>query len=368
MRFRRHCVTVNGMPTRFDLAAAAVLLVVSQVEVWAFGIAGGGVVAATCLGAIAVLSAWRTRLPLASTAAIFGAAFACAAWSGTPGSATFAVADLLAFYRIGTLRDRRRSYVGLAGGLLLGIPMTDHISFNKYLAVAVGSFGVPWLVGTVRLRQQRAHELERERDRAVEQERVRLARELHDLVSHNVGMIVVQAGAGDVLLDREPERAREALHAIEAGARDALLELRRLLGLLRESGEAELAPQPTLSRLDELVDRVRNAGLDVALRIEGRPQPVDAAVDLSAYRIVQEALTNVLKHACATRAEVVVRRHGDGIEIEVTDDGRGPDAPRSGGHGLAGMAERVALFGGRLETGPGDGGGFRLHALLPLAQ
>lgn len=355
------------MPTRFDLAVAAMLLVVSQVEVWAFGIAGGGAVAAVCLGAIAVLSAWRTRLPLASTAGILVAAFACATWSGTPGSATFAIADLLAFYRIGTLRDRRRAYAALAVALLVGVAETDHLSFNKYLAVALGSFVVPWLVGTLRLRQRRAEELERERERAVEQERARLARELHDLVSHNVGMMVVQAGAGDVLLDRDPERAREALRAIEAGGRDALLELRRLLGLLRESSEADLAPQPTLSRLEELVERVRSAGLDVELRVEGEPEALDAAVDLSAYRIVQEALTNVLKHARATKAEVRVRRGRDGVEIEVVDDGRGPAADVGGGHGLTGIAERVALLGGRLETGAGEAGGFRLHALLPLA-
>ena len=355
------------MPTRFDLALAACLLVVSQIEVWAFGVAGGGVAAATSLGAVAVLSAWRTRYPLASIVAIWLAAFACAALAGPPASVTFGVAAIAGFYRIGTLPDRRRSYAALAAGLVVAALATEDFSINTYLAIALASFVVPWLVGALVLRQQRARELERDRRLAVEQERARLARELHDLVSHNVGMIVVQAGAGDVLLDREPERTREALHAIEAGARDALLELRRLLGLLRDDGEAELAPQPTVARLDELVDRVRSAGLAVDLRVEGERDGLDPAVDLSVYRIVQEALTNTLKHARATRVEVLVRRRGDVVEIDVSDDGRGVEPSTRPGHGLTGIAERVALLGGELETGAGAAGGFRLRALLPAA-
>lgn len=355
------------MPTRFDTGVAAVLLVVSQIEVWAFGVAGGGAVAAACLATIALVSAWRTRFPLSSTAGIWIAAFACATWSAPPASVTFAAADLLAFYRIGRLRDRRRAYLALIAGLLLGVPITENISLNKYLAIVLTSFVVPWLVGTLHLRHQRTRELEREREQAVEQERARLARELHDLVSHNVGMIVVQAGAGDVLLDREPERAREALHAIEAGARDALLELRRLLGLLRDGDRAELGPQRTLAGLEELADRVRSAGLDVSLCVEDHSEALDPAVDLSAYRIVQEALTNVLKHARATRARVVVRQLGDTLEVEVSDNGHGRTASSKGGHGLNGIAERVALLGGKLETGTGADGGFRVHALLPIA-
>jgi signal transduction histidine kinase len=369
MRFAGRCASVVSMPKRLDLAIAAVLLVVSQVEVWAFGIAGGGVVAAVCIGTIAVVSAWRTRFPLASVTGIFVAAFVCAQWSGQPGSVTFAVADLLAFYRLGTLTDRRRAYGALLIALVVGVAMTDHLSFNKYLAVAVGSFLVPWLVGALSARHQRVREVEREQQRAVEEERARLARELHDLVSHTVGMIAVQAGAGDVLLDREPERARDALRAIESGARDALLELRRLLGLLRDDGGPELAPQPTLARLDELVERMRGAGIDVAVRVEGDRVPLDPAVDLSAYRIVQEALTNVLKHAQAARAEIALRWRPDGLEIEVQDDGRGPAASgggSGGGNGLVGIAERVALLGGEVETGPAAPHGFRVRALLPL--
>ena len=355
------------MPSRVDLSISAVLLVASQVEVWVFGAAGGAAAGAACLAVIALVSTWRSAFPIVSTAGCYLIGFVCAAAAGPPGSATFAAVSLLGFYRIGMLPQRRRALATLAAGFVVAVPMTDHISLNTYLGITLFSFCVPWLLGTVRLRQQRARRLERERERAVEQERARLARELHDLVSHNVGMIVVQAGAGDVLLDREPERAREALHAIEAGARDALLELRRLLGLLRDGGEAELAPQPTLARLEELAERVRNAGIDVTLRLELDSAAVDAAVDLSAYRIVQEALTNVVKHARATRVEITIRGDGRTLEIEVADDGRGDAGSDPAGHGLAGIGERVALLGGEFHAGAREGGGFRIRALLPAA-
>jgi signal transduction histidine kinase len=354
------------MPTRADAAFAVLLLSVSQVEVWGFGVVGGGAAGAACVAAIAVSSAWRTRFPLTSTATMYATGFVCAAVAGQPGSVTFAIASLLAFYRIGTLQQRWRAVAALAAAFVVAVPMTDHISLNKYLGITLFSFCVPWLVGTIRLRQLRVHELQRERERAVAEERARLARELHDLVSHNVGMMVVQAGAGDVLLDKEPARTREALHAIEAGGREALLELRRLLGLLRDGQEAELAPQPTLARVHELVDRVRNAGVDVALRVEGELQELDSAVDMYGYRIVQEALTNVLKHARASRVDVLVKRAETALEIEVADNGQGDTGGRKDGHGLLGIGERVALLGGELTTGPRDGGGFRVHARLPV--
>ena len=353
------------MPTRIDAAVATVLLGLSQIEVWALGFAGGGAVGAVCLAAVAVASAWRTSFPVASAAALMAAAIVCAHTAGQPGSVTFAAAELLAFYRLGTLPDRRRAGGALAAGLLAGLALTDHLTFNKYLAVALASFVVPWLIGTVELRRRRARDLERAREIAVADERARLARELHDLVSHNVGMMVVQAGAGDVLLDESPERAREALHAIEKGGREALLELRRLLGLLR-GGDAELAPQPTLARLEELAERVRATGLDVRLEVEGETMSVAPAVDLSAYRIVQEALTNVVKHAAATRVDVVVRWSQTQLEIEVQDDGAGPSDAAAPGHGLAGMAERIAVLGGNLEAGPRGERGYRLRAMLPV--
>ena len=361
LRYRR------SVPTRADLCIAAVLLVSGQVEVWYFGAAGGGTVGAACLMGVAVASAWRSRAPLLSALGIWVSAFLCAAFSAPPGSLTFVAAAILASFQIGQTLDRRRAYLALAVGLALAVPITEDRTLNSYLAIALTTFLAPWLAGALRLRQLQVLERERERERAVADERARLARELHDLISHSVGMIVVQAGAGDVLLDREPERARDAFHAIEAGARDAMIELRRLLGLMRADDDAVLAPQPSLERLDELAARLRTAGLDVSVSVEGVRQPLDAAIDLSAYCIVQEALTNVVKHARATRARVVIRHAPATLEIHVSDDGVGGPDPTTGGLGLIGIAERVALLGGRLEVGTGDDGGFDLHAFLPAA-
>lgn len=355
-----------GMPTRTDAAIAAVLLVVAEVEVWRFGAGGGGWVAAICFALIALISAWRTRYPLASGFGVFVPAAVCAALASPPGSFTFAAVVVLGFYRIGTMHERRRANLALAASIVLALLITQPFSLNTFLAVVLTSFVVPWLIGSLRFRQQRAAAIERARSEAVELERARLARELHDLVSHSVGVIAVQAGAGDVLLDEHPERAREALHAIEATAREAMTELRRLLGLLREDGASALAPQPTLDQLDELVDRIRATGLDVHLHVEVDGAALDPATQLSVYRIVQEGLTNVLKHANASSVDVGVRRSGDRLEIEVSDNGRSASttASSASGHGLAGIAERVSLLGGELEAGR-DSGGFTLRALLP---
>ncbi len=354
------------MPTRNDAGIAAVLLLVSQVEVWRFGAGGGAAIAAVCLAAIAIISAWRSRYPLLSSFGLFVPAAICAALAAPPASLAFAAAVMLGFYRIGTLRDRRRANAALAGSVVLAALITNPFTLNTFLAVLLTSFVVPWLVGSLRFRQQRAADLERARQEAVELERARLARELHDLVSHSVGVIAVQAGAGDVLLDEQPERTRDALHAIEATARDAMIELRRLLGLLRDDGGAELAPQPTLEQLDDLVDRVRATGLEVCLWVDVAGTALDAATQLSVYRIVQEGLTNVLKHANATHVDVSVHMSGDRLEIEISDNGNTASVAPSaaGGHGLAGITERVTLLGGELEASS-DRDGFTLRALLP---
>ncbi|MDP9260117.1 MAG: histidine kinase [Actinomycetota bacterium] len=364
MRFLRRLA-----PARSDVGLALALVALSQIEVWRYDAGGGHAAGAATQALTAALVAWRSRFPLAASVGVIAAAFLGAAVA-EPGSVTLAAALIVLFYTLGTLPDRRRALAGLALGLVTGVAMTEDGSLNNYLAIVLTSFGVPWLVGTLRLRQRRARELETQREEAarlaVAEERARLARELHDVVSHDVGMIVVQAGAGDVLLDEQPERTREALRAIESGARHSLVELRRLLGLLRTDAEASLAPQPTLARLDELVERVREAGLAVQVQVEGSIVPLDAAVDLTAYRIVQEGLTNVLKHAGPSQVHVTVRYLGDALEIEVADTGRGPAGGR-GGYGLAGLRERVALLGGALETGAAEGGGHVLRARLPLA-
>jgi len=241
-------------------------------------------------------------------------------------------------------------------------------------------FGAAWVLGdNLRQRRQREGELveraERllaEQDerahRAVADERARIARDLHDVVAHTVSVIVLHAGAARRIAAEQPERARGALEAIEALGREAAADMRRLVGILRAPAEpaADTEPQPSLARLDTLVDRVRAAGLDVRLHIEGEARTLAPGVDLSAYRIVQEALTNTLRHAHAERADVVLRYRADGLELEVSDNGRGSVPAAGGGQGLIGMRERAAIFGGRVEVGPGPGAGFRVRVLLPL--
>jgi signal transduction histidine kinase len=203
---------------------------------------------------------------------------------------------------------------------------------------------------------------QKEREQAAEEERLRIARELHDVVAHNVSLMAIQAGAARVSGD-SPE---QALASIEQGARDTLAELNKLLGVLRKSpGSPELAPQPTLDDLDTLLKPAREAGLDATLKVEGEKRPLSSALDLSAYRIIQEAITNVLKHAGASRVEVVVDYEPDALLLTVSDNGNGPQTAPSTGHGLIGMRERVEMFGGELGTGSSSLGGFTVRAKLP---
>jgi signal transduction histidine kinase len=201
---------------------------------------------------------------------------------------------------------------------------------------------------------------------AVAVERGRIARELHDVIAHNVSMIVVQAGAAARVLEGAQPHVLEALEAIETTGRDTVDEMRRLLGILREEDAgALLKPQPGLAELDELLANVREAGLPVEVRVEGTATPLPPALDLTAYRIAQEALTNALKHAGSARAQLTLRYEPAAIEIEVSDDGAGTGGGGGTGHGLVGMRERVALRGGRLEAGRADNG-WRVHAWLPI--
>ncbi|HEV8652017.1 MAG TPA: sensor histidine kinase [Actinomycetes bacterium] len=230
-----------------------------------------------------------------------------------------------------------------------------------------------WLA-EVRERLARA-EVEREREaaRRVEQERLRIARELHDVMAHTISVITVQAGvAADVLADA-PDEARQALGTIRAASREAMAELRATVGVLRggDGQSAPLAPTPGLSQLDGLLEAARRGGLRVETVVAGDPRPLPPAVDLTAYRILQESLTNVARHAQATTARVAVRYQPDSVVIEVCDDGRGAaGAPAAvqRGHGLAGMAERAAAVGGRLEVGPRPAGGFRVWSSLPAER
>jgi signal transduction histidine kinase len=240
-------------------------------------------------------------------------------------------------------------------------------------------FAIAWTVGLAlhtrseqaEAAEARAARAERERETAariaVAEERIRIARELHDIVAHAMSVMVLQVGAVRHGLPDELGDDKEALEDVERAGRIALAEMRRLLGAMRrESDDVDLAPQPGLAGLEQLVDEVRRTGLQVELEIEGEPGGLPRALDLSAYRIVQEGLTNVLKHADATRADVKVVHARNELRLEVRDDGRGGSGGTGLGHGLVGVRERVKLYGGDVSAGALNGGGFVLSARLPL--
>ena len=326
----------------------------------------------------------RRRFPLTVLATSMASALAFAA-IGLPPS-FLGPAILVPVYTVAAYRDRRVSLAGLAavGIALAAVQLT---SARAETGTWVGNalvVAAAWLLGrfvgdrrvyALKL-EARTAELEQAQEelarRAVAEERLRIARELHDVVAHSMSVIAVQSGVGALVADTQPEEARKALAAIETTSRAALDELRRLLGVLRQHGEPQgsLAPVPGLADLDDLLAEVAKAGLSVRLRVEGTRPQVPPGVDLSAYRIVQEALTDVVKHAGPAQAQVVVRYGDQEITMEITDDGRGAaalagDSRAGSGHGLIGMRERVALFDGDLEVGPRPGGGFRVAARLP---
>src|SRR5215216_1231436 len=328
----------------------------------------------------------RRRFPLAvlATSVASGLAFAALDLSPDLLWMTF----LVAVYSVAAYGSRWVSLAGLvvaevgsvANQLTPGRFQPPTVVGNALLIAAAWLLG--HFVGVRRLYvlqlEERTAELEQAREelarRAVTEERLRLARELHDVVAHAMSVIAVQSGVGAHVANTQPKEAAKALAAIEATSRAALEELRRLLGVLRQADEpqGDLAPVPGLADLDSLLAEVSKAGLAVKLQVNGTRPPVPAGVDLSAYRIIQEALTNVVKHAGPARAQVVVGYHDQDVTVEVTDDGRaavtsGSDGQAGTGHGLIGMRERVAAFGGELEVGPRPGGGFRVAARLPLA-
>jgi signal transduction histidine kinase len=286
-------------------------------------------------------------LPFALAVALYTLGAAGGRWSG-PAAAMSVVAVAIAYVSTNGLGDSGFHVVFAAAAWLLG----DSISSRKAYVHEI---------------EQKAERLEREREaegrRAVAEEQARIGRELHDVVAHALSVIVVQAGAAEEVFELDPKRVREPLRAIDAAARTALSDLRRVLGILVSGADYE--PQPGLDRLDSLVEQVRATGLDVSLELEGERRPLPAAVDLSAYRIVQEALTNTLKHASATHAKVHVG-FGDEIELEIADDGSGSANGYDGGSGLIGMRERVALLGGTVEAGNAATGGFLVRARIPV--
>jgi signal transduction histidine kinase len=277
----------------------------------------------------------------------------------------FPFAGMVAITTLAALRPLRVSLPALAA--LEGLTALNFATGPAEDAgFAMGILIVPWALGEVL--RNRHNAIEHESRRAVADEQARIGRELHDVIAHSVSVIVVQAAAADDVFDERPDQARAALRSIESTGRDALVELRRLLAGVRSDDDASAPPQPGLSRIGELAAPLRAAGLEVTLRREGEAgDALPAGVDLSAYRIVQEALTNTLRHAGASRADVTIRADSEMLELEILDDGRGGALDGDGaGRGIAGMRERTAMLGGTLDAGPVPGGGFRVHARLPL--
>ena len=328
--------------------------------------------------------AWRVRYPIATVVVITAAGGLLVAVAA-PHQAPFEVfiGSVLASYSIGAHTAGRRRWLGL--GLMFGVGLPFMVAADSN-GMASGNALAPiaWLTGAwavgaiIRGRRLRTAELElltaelaQQRDlqaqAAVAVERGRIARELHDVVAHNVSMMVVQAGAADRVLEGDQPDVRRALAAIAGTGRETVDEMRLLLGVVRSDEGAGLSPQPGLGDLDQLVSNVRSAGLHVDLRVEGERSTLSPGVDLSAYRIVQEALTNVLKHAGTASVEVTVRYANDAVQVEVCDDGRPREPTAGGGNGLIGMRERVAMLGGEFRAGARRDGGFAVFARLPIA-
>ena len=327
----------------------------------------------------------RRRFPFGAAAAVFAVGVVGALWNGT--LATYSggnfIGVLMATFLFGMLWERERSPIGL--GIALGAAAfvvhrdPNQGSIGDYGGVAL-AFTIAWLAGlalgsqlkTAASAVERADRMEREREAearaAVAEERARIARELHDIVGHSVSVMTVQASAVRRLLREDQEREREALITVEETGRAALAEMRRLVGVLRRPEDAPaLAPQPSLEHIEKLVEQTREAGLPTDLKVEGDASPLPAGIDLTAYRLVQEGLTNALKHSRATHAEVHVRYADGSVELVVRDNGSGNGKGDGGGHGLVGMRERVSVIGGELAAGPRQNGGYELRARLPVA-
>ena len=329
----------------------------------------------------------RRRFPFAAPIAywLLAAGYSFVDWSLIPFAVSLIPIGMAVAFLLGNLRNAVQGGIGLAVVLASSAIIVYKIPGHSaaILVFLPLEFGILWLAGFIlrgsteqaEAAEARATLAEREREadalRAVVEERTRIARELHDIVGHSVSVMTVQTSGVRRLLRPEQEQEREALLAVERTGRDALAEMRRVVGALRDPEEAPaLAPQPSLRRVDKLVAQARETGLPVDLQIVGEPVPLPPGVDMTAYRLVQEGLTNTITHAAAGHAEVRVRYDGDHVEIEVCDDGRGADGAAvstGGGHGLVGMRERVSIYGGELEAGPRAEGGFRLRARLPVA-
>jgi signal transduction histidine kinase len=340
----------------------------------------------------------RRRFPFAAPAAYWLLAAALTYVDGVliPFIGSLGVVGLATAFLFGNLRDDRKAGLGLAivlGSIVVVVANIPGPQSTSDLIFIPLRFVVAWIAGyalrerseqaeaaeiraTLAERDREAAEMravlaEREREAAariaVAEERARIARELHDIVAHAVSVMVLQVGAVRHNLPEGLEEDRDALGRVEGAGRTALVEMRRLLGAMRRDGDGiELAPQPGLDSLDSLADDVARAGLPVRIHLDGDPVALPRAIDLSSYRIVQEGLTNALKHARATQADVTIRYRANRVELEIRDDGLGAATSDGLGHGLVGIGERVKIYGGEMTAGPAPDGGFVLAARLPV--
>jgi signal transduction histidine kinase len=366
---------VRPDPVKLDWVVAAALTVGLELETWFSSSASHERVPTAVLGPIVTAGiAVRRRYPATvGVTAGFVALLLATVWK-PPSLVTWGIAWMCCMYALAVWARPRRFAFGLGAVTVATLASTalPGASPGSVVQFTVITLVVMLLVHrVVRDREQRALIAERERDlvarEAVVEERARIARELHDVVAHNVSMIVIQAGAERRVLGDANATSREVLQTIEQIGRGALTEMRRLLGMLRSDTDDPLMPQPGLAELPRLVTQVGEAGLPVELRVDGEPRSLPVGIELSAYRIVQEALTNALKHAGDAHATVHIRYGADSLELEIVDDGAGaPVHVSSGGHGLVGMRERVALYGGRLDASRPASGGFAVRVVLPL--
>jgi signal transduction histidine kinase len=326
----------------------------------------------------------RRRYPFAPAAHwVLAVAIAFVDWRLIPYAISIFVVGLVAAFLLGNLRDPRQAAIGLvfvvAGPAVVVYKIPGH-STAELIFIPL-EFAISWVAGFA-LRERveqaeaaevRAAQAERERDTvarvAVAEERVRIARELHDVVAHAVSVMVLQVGAIRHKLPDPQAEDRDALRSVEQVGRTALNEMRRLLAAMRDEEDGlELSPQPGLDGLDALLEDIGRAGLPVRLHVEGDPVPLPRAIDLSAYRIVQEGLTNALKHARAKTADVTVCYRPDELQLDIRDDGRGSSTSNGRGHGLLGVRERVKIYGGNMTAGTAPQGGFVLSTHLPLTR
>jgi signal transduction histidine kinase len=336
--------------------------------------------AALVLVAVACLAlAWRRRYPVA-VLAISTTAVAVYSLLGYVNGASL-IAPVLAVYAVATQVSVRRAVVLAA--VTLAVLMTATGVNNPFGRYSDGAFVlIPGMVAAaafagiaVANRQAYAASIrdraEQDARRRIDEERLRIARELHDVVAHTMATINVQAGVAAHVLPTQPEAAADALQAIKTASKEGLRELRAILNVLRQADDADpVQPAPGTAQLDALIEGARRSGLQTTLTVTGEPYPLPAAVDLAAYRIVQESLTNVIRHAGPASAAVSLAYHDDELRIDVADTGQGPYADKAGtaGHGLAGMRERAAAVGGTVQAGPRPGGGFLVAARLPIGS